>query len=455
MRMMRLPVFGVAPDFSDILNWVEPMTSILTNAAAMAALQTLRMIDKNLETTQARISSGRRVETAADNAAYWSISTTMRSDHAALSAVEDALGLGAAKVDTAYDALANTIDVVKKIKEKLVAAYGVGADRSKIQDEIKQLQEQLKNASESASFSGENWLQASISNGGTPPVEQSITKKVVASFTRTGSGNVGVTTVDYVLDSSAVLFDLSGGKLGILDKNAVFVSKTEHEVTRVSTNAAGVVTNAGYVVKKLTDAQIGALNATTADTNTDPSVYSNATASYLRVAENIWVKVTATNPSSGGTTVSAAYRDSGSNDWFYDTSAAPTSVARSLGLSVSTLNLDKLDVVAAAMSGLAGAGAAYTAVDAIDMMMSFVDRQLEAMTSTASSLGSLQSRINMQENFVSSLMDVIDKGIGRLVDANMNEESTRLKALQTQQQLGIQSLSIANANAENILQLFK
>ena len=107
------------------------------------------------------------------------------------------------------------------------------------------------------------------------------------------------------------------------------------------------------------------------------------------------------------------------------------------------------------MGGFAGGGTTYTDADAIDMMMSFVDGQLEAMTSTASSLGSLQSRISMQDNFVSSLMDVIDKGIGRLVDADMNEESTRLKALQTQQQLGIQALSIANANAENILQLFK
>jgi flagellin len=430
------------------------VTSILTNAAAMAALQTLRMIDKNLETTQARVSSGYRVETAADNAAYWSISTTMRSDNAALSAVQDALGLGAAKVDTAYDALANSIDVVKKIKEKLVAAYGVGADRGKIQDEIKQLQEQLKSTSESASFSGENWLQASISNGGTPPVVEPITKKVVASFTRTGSGNVGVTTVDYVLDGSAVLFDLSGGKLGILDKSAVFVAKTEQQVTETSTTA-GVTTNAGYVVKKLTDAEIGTLNAATPDTNADPSVYSNGTVNYLRLSENTWVKVTATNPSSGTTTVAAAYRDTGSNDWFYDTTGAPTSVARSLGLSVSTLDLGNLDVVAAAMSGFSGGTMNYTASDAIDVMMSFVDKQLEAMTSTASSLGSLQSRINMQENFVSSLMDVIDKGIGRLVDADMNEESTRLKALQTQQQLGIQALSIANANAQNILQLFK
>ncbi|RYE58561.1 MAG: flagellin, partial [Rhizobiaceae bacterium] len=61
----------------------------------------------------------------------------------------------------------------------------------------------------------------------------------------------------------------------------------------------------------------------------------------------------------------------------------------------------------------------------------------------------------LQENFVADLMDVIDKGVGRLVDADMNEESTKLKALQTQQQLGIQALSIANSNSENVLSLFR
>jgi flagellin len=52
-------------------------------------------------------------------------------------------------------------------------------------------------------------------------------------------------------------------------------------------------------------------------------------------------------------------------------------------------------------------------------------------------------------------MDTLDKGIGTLVDADMNETSTRLKAQQTQQQLGIQALSIANSNAQSILQLFQ
>jgi flagellin len=428
------------------------MTSIMTNAAAMAALQTLRMIDRNLETTQGRVSSGYRVETAADNAAYWSISTTMRSDNSALSAVQDALGLGAAKVDTAYEALESAIEVVKEIKKKLVAAYSVGADRVKIQEEMQQLQEQLKSISESASFSGENWLQERIGNSGTLPAEEPIIKKIVASFIRTSSGGVEVTTVDYSLDSKTVLFDLSGGKFGILDKEAIFVGPEEAQVN-VKVTAGTTTTTTGYVVEKLSDTQIAALNSATPDTNTDPNIYSDGTDTYYQVATNSWVKMAAT-PSTGAGT-EPAYTDGSGTDWYCDIGATPVlATDRSLSFSVTTLNINDLNSVAGVMNGMVP-GSSYTDAEALDVMVQFVNTQLEAMTSAASSLGSLQSRISMQDDFVSALMDVIDKGIGRLVDADMNEESTRLKALQTQQQLGIQSLSIANSNAENILMLFK
>jgi flagellin len=90
------------------------MSSVLTNTNAMAALATLRNISSNMEDTQARISSGLRVGSASDNAAYWSIATTMRSDNMALSSVSDALGLGAAKVDTAYAGMESAIEVVKE-----------------------------------------------------------------------------------------------------------------------------------------------------------------------------------------------------------------------------------------------------------------------------------------------------------------------------------------------------
>ena len=67
------------------------------------------------------------------------------------------------------------------------------------------------------------------------------------------------------------------------------------------------------------------------------------------------------------------------------------------------------------------------------------------MTDAATSLGAAKSRIGIQQDFVKSLMDAVDRGVGQLVDADMNEESTKLQALQVQQQLGVQALSIANS----------
>ncbi|MQW89129.1 flagellin [Sinorhizobium saheli] len=310
------------------------MTSILTNTAAMAALQTLRSIDDSMETTQARVSSGLRVGEAADNAAYWSIATTMRSDNMALSAVQDALGLGAAKVDTSYAAMESAIEVVKEIKAKVVAATEEGVDKSKIQEEIDQLQEQLMSIAESASFSGENWVAG-----------DAVAKSVVSGFVRASDGTVSVKTTTYTLDDTATGNLLFGGD------------------------------------------GAGGIDDTTGVLGTDGTFTTAPAASVYTLDITV----------------------------FADPDIA-TNMAESLTL---------------------------------------VESALQAMTSAASALGSISMRIGLQEEFVAALTDSIDSGIGRLVDADMNEESTRLKALQTQQQLAVQSLSIANTNSENILQLFR
>ena len=320
------------------------MTSILTNSAAMAALQTLRSIDNSLETTQARVSSGLRGETAADNAAYWSIATTMRSDNKALSTVQDALAFGAAKTDTAYTGLNSAIDVVSEIKAKLVAAREPGVDKLKINSELTELKNQLVSISESASFSGQNWLynDDTIANGSV---------EMVGSFNRASDNTVSV---------------------GIL----TFDTATS---TLVDTN----------------DASKGLL---TGDVNV-------------------------TVPVGTGTT-SATY-------FLIDAGSTTSAAGAEITLTAATTDQD------------------------IDGMISAVESMLSSMTDAAATVGSTNMRIELQDNFVSDLMDVIDKGVGRLVDADMNEESTKLKALQTQQQLGIQALSIANSNSENVLQLFR
>ncbi len=73
----------------------------------------------------------------------------------------------------------------------------------------------------------------------------------------------------------------------------------------------------------------------------------------------------------------------------------------------------------------------------------------------AASFGSAQGRIELQNDFISKLTDSLKAGIGTLVDADMEEASARLQALQVQQQLGIQSLSIANQAPQSILALFR
>ncbi|AQS62680.1 hypothetical protein AGRHK599_LOCUS183 [Rhizobium rhizogenes] len=394
------------------------MASILTNINAMSALQTLRSISSNMEDTQSRISSGLKVGSASDNAAYWSIATTMRSDNEALGAVQDALGLGAAKVDTAYAGMESVIDVVKQIKNKLVTAQESSADKTKIQGEITQLQDQLKGIVESASFSGENWLKADLSAAAT-------TKSVVGSFVREG-GTVSVKTIDYLMDASKVLVDTraTGTKTGILDK-----------VQDVGVDTVTLTINDGGTLSEHTVQAYSLDTLTTAGAEFQGNFAKTATDNYVKV-EGSWVKAVASAGTQeiASTTTAAGTITAGT--WMVDTTNAGAGTVAASG-SVLSMNI----------SSLTGTQ--------LSALVKAVDKSLTELTSAGAQLGSISSRISLQEDFASKLKGSIDKGVGRLVDADMNEESTRLKALQTQQQLAIQSLSIANSDSQNILSLFR
>jgi len=84
-----------------------------------------------------------------------------------------------------------------------------------------------------------------------------------------------------------------------------------------------------------------------------------------------------------------------------------------------------------------------------------VEGMLKKLANGAATVGSYQARVKIQEEFARVLESTINKGISRLVDADMNEASARLKAAQAQEQLAIQSLQIANTNAANVLSLFR
>ena len=281
------------------------MASILTNSSALTALQTLSSTNKALESTQNRISTGLRISEASDNASYWSIATSMKSDNKANSAVQDALGLGAGKVDTAYSAINKIRESVDDIKTKLVSALGASTeDKTKIETEIKSIVSNINSALSNANYAGSNLL-----NGPTADLD------VVASYNRSGA----TVTVDKITVAAA------------------------------DTDAKTMVTDI----------------------------------------------------------VAATFFTSGSDD-------------AAIGTALNT-----------------------------------VETALASLATGAATLGAAKSQIDSQKSFLSGLQDSIEKGVGTLVDADMNKESARLSALQVQQQLGVQALSIANSSNQNILSLFR
>ena len=304
-------------------------SSINTNIAAMTALQSLNQTNKELLVTQNRVSTGYRVADASDNAAYWSIATTMRGDRSSLSTVLDALGLGSATAEIAAKGIESAIEVAGKLKDKLLAARTPGVDRTKIQSEIKELQDSLKSIVDGATFNGQNWLTGD--SGAT-----TTTRTLVSSFSRAADGSIEIGTITVDLDDTR-LIDTNGTATGILNTTAT----------------------------------------------------------------------------SGSTSYTV------------------------LSLDISALTDDTNDLAL------------------IVHMMETVDTAIDAMTDAATALGAVKTRIDIQKDFAKSLIDAIDTGVGQLVDADMNEESTRLQALQVRQQLGIQALSIANQSAQMIMRLFQ
>jgi flagellin len=84
-----------------------------------------------------------------------------------------------------------------------------------------------------------------------------------------------------------------------------------------------------------------------------------------------------------------------------------------------------------------------------------IETSLNNLNLALSRMGTDAKKVNMQKAFVGKLVDELNKGVGNLVDADLAKESARLQALQTKQQLGIQTLSIANRAPQTVLSLFR
>ena len=112
-----------------------------------------------------------------------------------------------------------------------------------------------------------------------------------------------------------------------------------------------------------------------------------------------------------------------------------------LSATTSATTLDSLDTIATQAG----------AQSMVDQLSTFQD----TIKTSLSTLGAASRKIDAQSTFTSKLSDVIDQGIGNLVDADLAKESAKLEALKVKQQLGVQALSIANQAPQSITTLFR
>jgi flagellin len=320
------------------------MVSKNTNVAAYTALESMRNNDASLSVSHNRISSGYKVAKPSDNAAYWSIATTMRSDNRSIASVQDALNMAGSVLDTAYNGMNTATDLMQKVKSRLVMARETGVDRGKINTELDEIRQQFRSIAESSSFSKENWLQrSSLSDPGN--------RDLVGSFVRDSSGHVSVNTINYDIN----------GQAGTTEVNYL-IDEVEGE--------RGILTGSGF------SKELG-----TAKT---------------------WVMMNGSNA----------------------------------GTNYNEIRLDD-----------------DTSTSDIDDMIQVVDRMTERMTDVASQLGAMNNRVDMQYEFAKDLEGSINKGVGGMVDTDMDMESSRLKALQVREQIGMKSLSIVNTSVQSVMQL--
>jgi flagellin len=136
------------------------MSSINTNMAAMNALSALRTINSNMTETQSRISTGYKVSSGKDNAAYFQISTTMRSESNMLSTINESMSLAKGAMSTARLGAETLTDLAQQFVEKVAFASQPGVDFAAVGSELTALTQQMTTTISQSSFNGDNLISA-------------------------------------------------------------------------------------------------------------------------------------------------------------------------------------------------------------------------------------------------------------------------------------------------------
>ena len=399
------------------------MAGISTNTNAMVALQNLRTVNKNLATVQAQISTGKKISNAKDNASIFAISTVIKSDVEGFKKISDSLNLGSSTVAVARGAAEQVTSLLNTMKGLIVQAQESNVDRTKIQTDIAQLRGQVDSIVGAAQFNGLNLVQGAG------------TVDFLSSLDRDSNGNV---TASHITVTRQNLETAAGAAVTGFD----------------TTSTTGVNAGGTAAAALVADTNTFALDIDSGATFTAGDVYTvqidGSRFDYVvqtgddhdDVGQGITNLINASGI--GGVTVTFTAGGAGVD--------AQVDIANSSGRTLA-VDASANDGTGGGLGALAGLDVS-TQAGAIAALNS-IEGLIQTAVDAAAEFGSAQKRVEIQNEFVSNLIDALNTGIGALTDADLEEASARLQSLQVQQQLGIQALSIANQSPQSILALFR
>lgn len=428
------------------------MSSILTNNGAMVALQTMKSINKNMAQVQNEISTGKSVSSAKENAAVWAISKTMESDVKGFKGISDSLSLGSSTIAVARSASEQITDLLTEIKGKIVASQEENVDRTKIQADVAALRDQIGSIVGAAQFNGLNLLsnrqggatvaQVVGNTGAGAGILKSSEVQILSSLDRSSGGvkssNIAVTKADLGTQARTAgagtdIAATAATGAGAVAAGASGTISIVGDTTTVARGGNRVLAGDTYAIGGLT----GITNAVSyvardGDTTTD-------------IARGLIDRLNF-EAKKAGVSISAELDTSGANPGVKITNGTTTGITTTTTLTTGGTAGGGLEILRDIdVSTDDGAEAALSAIEGLT----------QTAIQAAADFGTSQKRIDVQKDFVSNLVDSLRSGIGSMVDANMEEASARLQALQVQQQLATQSLSIANQAPQSILSLFR
>jgi flagellin len=237
------------------------LNSINTNASAMLALANLSNTQMSLQSTQNIISTGKKINSAKDNGAVWSIAQTMQGKSTALDSVKDSLNRAQSTIDVAMSAGQQVSDLLTQMKAKALAASDTSLDstsRTALNEDFKSLRDQIGKVVSNADFNGINMVKS----GGTT---------IYALANDSGSSKLTVAAQDLSLGSTAVSITATASFntaaaasafIGTLDTNLTAVNTA---LTKLGTGSNALASHLKFVGSLQNSLQTGISNLVDAD----------------------------------------------------------------------------------------------------------------------------------------------------------------------------------------------